>query len=133
MSVDYPQLQTAPSSDQTNCVITFPQHITGSISILDMGYTNSQNSACPVRIAVLEEYRCAELGTHRYPGFELKPPIDQMDIPFYDVHLTIQIDTYVSHMKLWMEVSGILLILYLPYFYLFVYQRKINHLLKLFW
>ena len=107
MSVDYPQLQAAPSSDQTRCVITFPQHTIGSISILDMGYTNSQYSTCPVRIAVLEEYRCAELRSHIYPGFDLKPSTNQMDLPYYDVPLTIQTDTYVSYIKLWLKVSGI--------------------------
>ena len=120
MSVDYPQPQVTSSSDQTRCVITFPQHTIGSISILDMGYTNSQYSTCPVRIAVLEEYRCAQLGTHIYLGFDLKPSINQIDLPFYDVPLTIQTGTYVSHMKLWLEVSGKLLILFLPYFYYFV-------------
>ena len=56
MSVDYPQLQAAPSSDQTRCVITFPQHTIGSISILDMGihkqsifYLSSKDS-CTRRI-----------------------------------------------------------------------------------
>ena len=120
MSIDYPQLQATSTSDQTSCVITFPKHTTGSISILDMGYTNSQYSTCPVRIAVLEEYRCAGSGTQIYPGFDLKPSTNQMDLPFYDVPLTIQTGTYLSHMKLWLEVSG-KLILFLPYFYYFVY------------
>ena len=100
MSVDYLQLRVTPSNDETRCVITFPQHTIGSISFLDMSYTNSQYSTCPVRIAVLEEYRCAELGSQIYPGFDLKPSINQMDLPFYDVPLIIQTGTYVSQMKL---------------------------------
>ena len=63
MSPDYPELQTAPSSDQTSCVITFPQHTAGSISFLDIGYISSQYSTCPVRIALLDEYRCAVRNT----------------------------------------------------------------------
>ena len=46
-----------------------------------------------------------------------------MDLPYYDVALTIQTDTYVSHMKLWLEVSGKQLISFLTYFYYSVYIR----------
>ena len=106
MSLDYPQPRATPPSDQTRCVITFPKQTIGSISILDMGYTNSQYSTCPLRIAALEEYRCAGPGTQIYPGFDLKPSTNQMDLNFYDVPLTIQTGTYVSQMKLWLEISG---------------------------
>ena len=129
-SPGYPKLQVTPSSDQTSCLITFPQDTTGSIDLLDMGYTNSQNSTCPVRISVLDEYRCAELGSQIYPGFDLMPSINQMNLSFYDLPLIIQTGTYVSHMKLWLEVSGKLLILFSPYFYYFVYYSHINHLFK---
>ena len=112
MSVDYPQQQIVPSNGETTCIITLPKYSIGSISFLDMSYTFTQESTCPVRIAVREEYRCAELGTQMSPGFLLKPLANQMDYDFYDVQLTIKTDAYVNQMKLWLEVSGKLLLLF---------------------
>ena len=111
MSVDYPQQQVVPSNGETTCVITLPKYATGSIHILDMGYNFTQESTCPVRLTVREEYRCAEFGTQS-PGFILKPLAHQMDLNFYDVQLTIKTDAYVNQMKLWLEVSGKLLLLF---------------------
>ena len=106
MSVDYPQLQVTPSNGESICVITLPKYSTGSLKFLDVGYTFTQESPCPVRISVLEEYRCAELGTTIYPGIILKPSAIQEDLNFYDVHLTVKTDAFVNQVKLWLEVSG---------------------------
>ena len=106
MSIDYPQLQVAPSDGETTCIITLPKHSTGSIAIMDVGYTFTQQSTCPMRIAVREEYRCPELGTQIYPGFHLRPLANQENINFYDVELKVTTNTYVNQLKLWLEVSG---------------------------
>ena len=106
MSVDYPQLQVTPSNGESICVITLPKHSTGSLKFLDLGYTFTQESTCPVRITIREEYRCAELGTQIYPGFSLKPSTVQEDLNFYDVHLTVKTNAFVNQLKLWLEVSG---------------------------
>ena len=106
MSIDYPQLQVTPSDGESTCVITLPKYSTGSLKFLDVGYTFTQESPCPVRITVCEESRCAELGTQIYPDIILKPSAIQEDLNFYDVHLMVKIDTFVNQVKLWLEVSG---------------------------
>ena len=106
MSVDYPHMQAAPSNGEATCIITLPKDSTGSLNFLDMSYTFTQESPCPVRITVREESRCAELGTHKYPGFILIPSADKEDRNYYDVHLTVKTDPLVNQVKLWLEVSG---------------------------
>ena len=120
MSVDYPQLQVVPSNGETTCIIMLPKHSTGSIVILDVGYNFTQESTCPVRIAVREEYRCPESGTQIYPGFDLKPLANQEDINFYDVELKVTTNTHSNQLKLWLEVAGKLICL----FYYSVHWKK---------
>ena len=104
MSVDCPRLLL--SGPESLCVISLPMNTYGSIKFLDMAYTSSEESPCPIRVDIPGHFRCADSKTEEYPGLSLSPEDHQLNLPYYDVHLTITKNRHVNNMRLWLEVSG---------------------------
>ena len=100
--MDYPTSHNVAFNQQTFCTISLEEHTTASISILDVGYSSTQDSMCPVRIDIPEQYRCPKPNEQPYPGFTLTAAGYQQGLPFYDVLLTVTPDAYVSAIKLWL-------------------------------
>ena len=88
------------------CVITVPQDAGARIRTMDLDYSSQSDEqrACPVRIDVPGEFRCARRDQHE--DIYLKPAPNQRDLADYVVHTRISTDLSVHDLRLWLEIEG---------------------------